>query len=106
MRTDLNASALLYFLEDDVMEGTHSELMQRGFNGHLQVQTPANYSTKGLKRVTLQVMETLTRVIELDCHYEASTRVMHELAKKRPPLFRAYHTLPHQSLACPHDTIC
>ena len=30
MRTDLNASALLYFLGDDVMEGTQSGLTQEG----------------------------------------------------------------------------
>ena len=47
MHVDLNASALLYILDDDVMEGTHSELMQRGFNGHLQVQTPAKYGQQG-----------------------------------------------------------
>lgn len=30
MRTDLKASALLYFLGDDVMEGTQSGLTQEG----------------------------------------------------------------------------
>ena len=47
MHVDLNASALLYILDDDVMEGMHSELTQRGFNGHLQVQTPTKYSQQG-----------------------------------------------------------
>ena len=47
MHVDLNASALLYILDDDVMEGTHFGLTQKGLNGHLQVQIPTNYDQKG-----------------------------------------------------------
>ena len=47
MHVDLNASALLYILDGDIMEGTHSGLMQRELNGHLQVQTPAKYDKNG-----------------------------------------------------------
>ena len=99
--------ALFYtFLGDDVMEGTQSGLTQeRG------QQSPAGADSRQLqykaeKRVTHRVMEVSTRVNESDRHFKAATRVMPELIIKRaPPPFRSYHTLPRQSLACPHDTI-
>ena len=34
-------------LGNDVMEGMHSGLTQRGLNGHLQVQTPTKYGQQG-----------------------------------------------------------
>ena len=44
MRTDLNASALLYFLGDDVMEETQPGLMQEG-----DQQSPAGADSRQLQ---------------------------------------------------------
>ena len=70
----------------------HHPQRRRGFNGHLQVQTPTSYDLPGLGQVNHGVTSFLTGVNKRKWLFKKAIGVTHELIKKALPLPQAYYT--------------